>query len=450
MAINNTLSSIYAPMSQSTSALPKKTTQGVLSPSAQNLLVQKPVTLTAAPQTTPKPAPVQSTYAAAPTYQSSTPVKGLITPDTSSLNKQLGDIQSGLVALQGNLNKPLAGTNPNFYQNVVGELAQSGDRNQAIADRAAAIGETAGREYARIGQEGARAETGYLTTGTTPVAQGNAAVTAQTTAAQQQAIAAGEQAALAGNAQALTAQGQTQSALNQAAGLAQPQVTAFGQTSFNPLNGQFAGGGSLPPEVMRQYAQMAASGQIAAVPSFITSNPVLNAQLNAAAQQINPAYNPITSGAQGQVLASLPQMQAANNAAEGIKGKIISYLQANPTLNQNTLAVGNLAQQWLQGKQLSDPKYQTLFNYLNEYTNTLTPILGVGGDSTNLKTEIAQGFINAAASGQSISEVLNNISQLAEGKIQDLQAGALGGGVVSNPQTQSTNVSNNSGWGWNP
>ena len=92
-------------------------------------------------------------------------------------------------------------------------------------------------------------------------------------------------------------------------------------------------------------------------------------------------------------------------------------------------------QQWIQGKQLTDPKYQTLFNYLNEYTSTLAPILGVGGDPTNLKTQIAQSFINAAASGQSIKTVLENMQGLSKGKIQDIRSGATGGGVVSSPTT---------------
>jgi hypothetical protein len=236
----------------------------------------------------------------------------------------------------------------------------------------------------------------------------------------------------------LTGQGQQLTALGTAAGLAQPGQAAFGQTVFDPLTGQYTGGGGLPAETMQQYAQMAASGQISSVPSFITSNPVLNAQLNEAAKAINPNFSPITSAAQGEIIASLPELEAVNTQAEGIKNKIVSYLNSNPGLNPSTLAAGNILQQWIQGKQLADPRYQTLFNYLNEYTSTLAPILGVGGDTTNLKTEIAQSFINAKASGQSIAQVLDSMSQLAEGKIQDRRSGALGGGVVSSPGGATT------------
>lgn len=242
----------------------------------------------------------------------------------------------------------------------------------------------------------------------------------------------GEQFAGASNLanQALTQRGQTLEALQQAASLGQPSPAAFGQTTFDPLQGGFSGGAGLPPDVMQHYAQMAASGQYSAIPSFITGNPVLNAQLNVAAKAFNPNFTPI--GAQGAsgVLSTIPALQSAETAAEGIKNTIVSYLNQNPQLNPSDLAAGNILQQWIQGKQLTDPKYQTLFNYLNEYTNTLAPILGVGGDTTNLKTQIAQSFVNAAASGQSISEVLNSLSQLAANKVIDLQRGATGQGTV--------------------
>lgn len=327
-----------------------------------------------------------------------------------------------------NLQQPTAPTSTRgLFPDVLSSLAYgSATKNNELATNAKKIADEASTRIADVGGQGARFQAGQLTTGTSPVAEGNAAVTAQTTAAQQQAIAQGAQVALTGNAQGITAQGQTQSALNSAAGLAQPYPTAYGQTSFDPATGQFSGGGSLPPEVMSQYAQMAVSGQYSAIPGFITSNPVLNAQLNVAAKALNPNFTPV--GAQGAsgVLGGIPALTSANNAAEGIKNTITGYLAANPSLNSSDLAAGNLLQQWIQGKQLTDPKYQTLFNYLDEYTNTLAPILGVGGDATNLKTQIAQGFVNSAASGQSITQVLQAMSALATNKIQDMQNGALG------------------------
>lgn len=328
---------------------------------------------------------------------------------------------------------------PGLFPSVISSLAGSGVQNTALGANAQKIAADAGQRIADVGSQGQRFIAGQKTTGTTPVAEGNAAITAQTTAAEQAAIAAGANVALQGNAQALTGQAQTQSALSNAGSLSQPSTAAYGQTVFDPVTGQYTGGGGLPADVMQQYAQMAATGQYAGIPAFITSNPVLNAQLNVAAKALNPSYTPVGAAGASNVLGNIPAMQSANTAAEGIKNTISTYLQANPQLNPSDLAAGNLLQQWLQGKQLTDPKYQTLFNYLNEYTNTLAPILGVGGDPTNLKTQMAQGFVNAAASGQSISQVLTAMSQLATNKIQDLQNGAIGGGT-SVPATGGSNI----------
>lgn len=250
---------------------------------------------------------------------------------------------------------------------------------------------------------------------------------------------------------ATTGTGQQITAAQGAANLAQPQVTAPGQAVFNPLTGQYnsassgSGNPSSAPSGIDQgswdnYVQMAANGQYSAIPASITGNTNLSGQLNAAAKIANPNYTPLGSQGAGSVLQGIPALQAANTAAQGIQNQITSYLSQNPTLNPSTLGASNAIQQWIQGKQLTDPKYQTLIDYLSEYTNTLAPILGVGGDPTNLKTEIAQGFINAQASGQSINEVLNNISQLADTKIKNIQSGANGGGVVNpNPSTPTGN-----------
>lgn len=374
--------------------------------------------------------PPQSSGSQYANVQPVTPQSNAVSTGTTPLINTNGS--GGTLNPNYNLQTGGSATTPTrgLFPDVLSSLAYtSATKNNDLGANAQKIAADYGQQIADVGGQGARFIAGQKTTGTTPVAEGNAAVTAQTTAAQQQALAAGESAALQGNQQAISAQGQTQSALTSAGGLAQPSPAAYGQTSFDPATNSYSGGGSLPADVMQQYAQMASNGQYAAIPSFITSNPVLNAQLNVAAKALNPSYTPV--GAQGAsgVLAGVPALQSANTAADGIKNQIQTYLQSNPQLNSSDLAVGNQIQQWLQGKQLTDPKYQTLFNYLDEYTNTLAPILGVGGNPTNLKTEIAQGFINAAASGQSISTVLDAMSTLATHKIQDIQNGAVGQGT---------------------
>lgn len=346
-----------------------------------------------------------------------------------------------------------------------GDISTYGAGNIPIGQRAADIASQYGRQIADVGGQGARFRAGQITTGTSPVAEGNAAVTAQTTAAEQQALAQGESAALQGTAQQLTAQQQAanaaneaagqaytgqgliQSGLGTAAGYAQPAPAAYGQTVFNPLTGEYSGGSSNlnPQDQAKTLASQVMNGQITydqALSSLGYAGSIgptlLNNEITAAGG--NPLSLQATGAGQQSILQSLPALQSANTAAKGIEQTITSFLQQNPQINSSTATIANAAQQWIEGKQLGDPAYQQFFNYLSEYANTLAPVLGVGGDPTNLKTQIAQGFLNAQASGQSVSQVLQAMGQLADQKIQNIQSGATGGGVVaSGTQNESSN-----------
>lgn len=393
----------------------------------------------------------------------------LATPQPApSTGQDLGSFK-GLVSTTANT--ALSGSpDANNYSK---EAADYGAGAIPIGQQAIDIAKQFGQKYADVGTAGAKFQAGQLTTGTTPVAEGNAAITAQTTAAQQQALAEGETAALKGLDEQLTAQnqaqtgalgaagvsattrGQTLSTLGNLAGLVQPSTVTPGQAVFNPATGEFTGGGDLGAgNIAQNWASfLAGGGDPNQVPASVSGNSVLWNQVLQGAKAQNPNFDVNTAlgqasgrqavGAAGgtgaaQVLAQLPSLESANTAAKGIEQTITQFLQDNPKLNTSPLAVGNAAQQWLQGKQLADPTYQTLFNYLNEYTNTLAPILGVGGDPTNLKTEIAKSFINAQASGQSIAQVLQSIGTLADQKIQNIRSGATGGGVVSSGTNNGT------------
>lgn len=334
-------------------------------------------------------------------------------------------------------------------------LRRTAEGNAAIGREALNLSKKYGDEIARVGELGAGAVAGNLTTGTSPVGSGNAAIASQSASARMSALSQAQQAALQGTQQQLTGQNQMANAFGQAlsganvqqqqqigglssaAGLVQPTIAGYGQTVFNPLTGQFAGGqGGLDPAVAaQQLAQKVKSGEMTyeqAVSSLAYAGGAGQQFLNnALGGGFNIPQSQATLSGQTDVIGQLPALQAADTAAEGIKNKVVSYLAANPQLNTSELAAGNLLQQWIEGKQLADPKYQTLLNYLNEYTNTLAPILGVGGNPTNLKTEIAASFVNAAASGASIAEVLENMQNLSRGKLQDMRSGALGGGSIS-------------------
>lgn len=351
-------------------------------------------------------------------------------------------------------------------------IAKTALESKGIGADARATAEKYGNEINRVGQLGAGAVAGDLSTGTNVVGSGNAAIASQSASQRMSALAQGLESELSGIGKQLTAQDlatsgldlsragnlaqQTlqQAGLGTAAGLIAPQVTGFGQTAFNPLTGTFGGGsGNLDPQtVASDLARKVATGQMTyeqAVSSLGYAGGAGQQFLNSALQQIAPGFNaPLSTaqvGGQANVFGNLPALQSAEVQAEGIKNKITTYLTSNPQLNPSTLAVGNTLKYWIEGKQLTDPKYQTLFNYLNEYTNTLAPILGVGGDPTNLKTQIAQSFVNAAASGESISAVLEDLQTLSRGKLEDMRSGALGGGVVSSSFTSSGNTGTGSG-----
>lgn len=371
----------------------------------------------------------------------------------------------------GSLSTPRASADQGKY---LGQLNQAAQGNTAIGEDARAIAEKYGSEINRVGQLGAGAQAGALSTGTDVVGRGNAAIASQSTSQRMAALSDALNAELQGTGQQLTGQQQLITGLTSALGsadtqrgqaiqsainagtLAQPSATSFGQTVFDPVTGGFSGGseGMNPQLVAQQLANAVKSGQMTyeqAVSSLGYAGGAGQQFLNQAlGSDFNAPLSSATIGGQADVIGQLPALYGAEVAAEGLKDQIVTYLASNPGLNPTDLAKGNLLKQWIEGKQLTDPKYQTLFNLLNEYTNTLTPILGVGGSPTNLKTQIAQDFINAAASGQSIAEVLNNMQAISKSKLQNLQSGAMGGGVASSPTLPGSGGGSSGGgdFGW--
>lgn len=330
-------------------------------------------------------------------------------PSTNTSNQSTAPASTGTPGIFSQVMGNLSGTQPSQpVTDAYGNLSTTSAGNIPLGQNAINIANTAGQNIANIGIAGAKGEAGYNTTGTSPVGEGNAAVLAQTTAAQQQAVAQGADAQLAGNAQALTAQNQAQSGYGQAGQLAN---TAQG----NQITAQNNAGNLASP---RQ------NGYVLIDPS--TGQPV-----GGAGGATGAAFQGGQIGAAETAGGNTFALNQANTAAKGIQGTIQQYIAANPNLNASSSTIANAAQQWIQGKQLGDPAYQNLFNYINEYISTLAPILGVGGDTTNLKTQIAQSFINSQASGQSISQVLNGIGQLADQKLQNLVSAGQGGGQVA-------------------
>lgn len=385
---------------------------------------------------TQKPNPINFGALQLNGQQQASPTAGLASANTqydagaTGSAPQVGIVNPAFAGNGGDVQPPAA-YNPSF-SGLVGQLGQAATQgspqgqqvqqqlqstaqgNIPIGQSAAQIAANYGQQIADVGKQGAAFTAGQKTTGTSPVASGNAAITAQTTAAQQQALATGEEAALQGTGQQLTAQQQAASGLNQAGGLA--------------YQGQ-----GLAQQGLQQAGSLA-QPQLSGIGTQQFYNP------------LNPGQSsgtPFTGGqVQGDVALGQQYAQnvSANNQAQAIKSNIQTYLAQNPTLNPSQFSDVNTALQFLNGK-VSNPQYQTLSNYLQEYINTLAPILGVGGDTTNLKTQIANGFVNAAASGQSVSQVLDGIEQLAQAKLNAQQGGSGStGGTTGAPGTSGGSI----------
>ncbi len=205
--------------------------------------------------------------------------------------------------------------------------------------------------------------------------------------------AVGQQNALTGQLNALqAARGQGESAQASAAGLAQP-VTGI------PL-----GTGSMTYDK---------NGQ-----------PVMNSGSPFQAGQVSGEQ------ALGQQYA---QNVSANNQAVAVKNQIVNFLNTTP-INPSDFTDLNSVVGLLSGK-VSDPKYQQLASQLNEYLQTITPILGVGGDSTDYKAGLAQSMLNARMSPEAIVQQLNTLSQTAATKLEQQKLG--GGTQLPGQQTQS-------------
>lgn len=268
--------------------------------------------------------------------------------------------------------------------------------------------------------------------------------------------AASQQAALQGAVQQQqTAMGQAQQqqqiglqGLESAAQMAGQTVQApYGTPLYQPGTGSFinsqtggAGGGDFASS-MQQYAQMAASGQLNAVPSFITSNPVLNAQLNTLAKQLNPNYNPITSANQGNIMIQQQQQQQGYQSAlqQGQNlSKQLTNLVNTFGLNPSDLTAANGAIQAI-AKNVSDWRYKSLNNYLadisSRYAQVLTP---PGGSATDTTRSVASGMLDSLASGTSLQKVLASLDQQAQAVIAGVPTSSTYSGTSGSSSALST------------
>lgn len=369
-----------------------------------------------------------------------------------------GSTPSGAtVDANGNVISPPT-NQPTVTGGLVTSAANAAQNNTALGQNAQNIGNKYAGLISDVGAKTAGAVAGDLSTGTTVVGSGNAAIASQSGSARMNALANAENAELAGNAQALTGANQLQSGLLSAANISSQTTQApYGTPIYNPTSGEFinstTGAGMDFNDAMEQYAQMAAKGQVANIPSSITSNSVLNAQLNKRAKEINSNYNPITSAAQGASAADLTtqasQIQANANGAEA-NFKLLVDTASKGGVNNNTVPALNALQNNV-SRGLTSSEAVTLFrNTLSTVRNQYATILG-GGTATDQSRQTASDQIPddislsalQALETQLQSESQNRITGINE-QIKQLTGGGGTGGSSYN--TNSGASSDSVGW----
>lgn len=329
------------------------------------------------------------TGVAKPTVQKA-PQASAAPADNSAKIQELQGIlaqkQSQLAGMQSPVSTPVTPTQPQGFPGLVSTLATRAQTPSPEVQESYDQAQLYNKQLTDFRKSVADTTQGIFSAPTSArVMQGRNQAVQLANAQKEAALGSQFEGASALYGTATTGQGQQLSALGTAAGLGQPSPAAFGQTVFDPLTGQYTGGGGLPAETMQQYAQMAASGQYASIPSSITSNPVLSAQLNQAAKAINPNFNPITSVAQGDSASDLTrqasEIQAIANGAEANFALLVDTARKGQ-VNDTTVPILNRLQQNVQ-RGLASAESIALFRATLESVRAqYASILG-GGQATD-------------------------------------------------------------------
>lgn len=236
--------------------------------------------------------------------------------------------------------------------------------------------------------------------------------------------------------------------LNAAVTAAQPQLGQYGSTYYSPLEAGQGGQGGVNPSdsfygTLQQYAHLLANNQGDAIPSSITSNPVLNAQVLQMAQQINPNFNYNT--AQGAASAQQANTAAAGTAvtsanASGLADSIKSYNSLNTAVtgatNLGKLLVDTMGKGGINAanstdfnragnifkSRLSSPDYAQFISTLNSTRNAYQAILTSGGQTTPTSADASLiSTLDANSSPAAIAAALTQLNNEAySGKLQPL------------------------------
>lgn len=197
-------------------------------------------------------------------------------------------------------------------------------------------------------------------------------------------------------------QGTQQSGLAGAAGLAAPQQVSPTNVPYSPTTGQ--------------YGTPAASAYGSGTSNGLQSIGNISGQIGV-----------------GQ---NVTQLNSQLGGAQ-VVGQNLQNLISQQNINPSGLSVVNGALQF-GANQAGNPAYQEFQGQVNDFINSIAPILGgASGATTDYKTQLAGQVVNALASGQSINQVISYFLSQAQQKIQGL---STGGGVNSAISTQQNSA----------
>lgn len=351
---------------------------------------------------------------------------------------------------------------PVTFPGILGTVASQGSQPSQLQNTSTDIAKNAAETYNKLNTELSQSrqneanalKTNYLNPIPIGDQEGRARAIRDQYLAQQNAIASEAQGATNLFSPALSTasatQGQQFGAAQNAAGLAQPSPAAYGQTVFNPASGEYTDGGGLPPEVMRQYAQMAANGQIASIPASITGNTVLSAQLNAAAKAINPNFTPITSAAQGSSAADLTgqasAIQAQANGAEANFDLMLNIAKQGG-VNDANVPILNTLQNNVNRGLTSSAAVANFQSLIQSVRSQYASILG-GGTVTVEALQEAQSLIPNDISISALESLGQNLKSDAQNRVAGLnqQIQALGGGANATGGTSTASSGGQITW----
>ena len=228
-----------------------------------------------------------------------------------------------------------------------------------------------------------------------------------------QTLAAGKEAALTGEMSATQAAAQTatgqqqaeQAGLAAAGGLAQPSQAGPTNVPFNPITGEYG-------------------------------TPAAGAFGQGGLQGVGAIQGQIGVGQ------NVTQLNSYLGGAQ-VVGKNLQDLISSANINPVGLTYANGLLQF-GAKAMSDPNYQKFAGQINDFVASLAPILGVGGNVTDMKTQMSSAIVNALQSGRTINDVVGYFLDQAQQKVQGLARGGgvgVGGAINSNGTTNSSQFS---------